>query len=77
VAASLRGDVRRLLPALPDTVEKTATNDITIPGPKSSLDGIDHNEDVVFVWLNPVRSMSDAWSAARALPRPASGRPSC
>ena len=35
------------------TVEKTTGNDIIIPGPRNSLDGIDHNEDVVFVWLNP------------------------
>src|SRR5262249_29692092 len=36
-----------------DTVEKTTSNDIIIRGPINSLDGINHNADVLFVWLNP------------------------
>ncbi|HYW23940.1 MAG TPA: hypothetical protein VE953_07215 [Terriglobales bacterium] len=35
------------------TVEKTTSNDIIIPGPSNSQNGIDHNADLCFVWLNP------------------------
>jgi len=36
-----------------DSIEKSESNNIIIPGPASSLDGINHNEDIFFVWLNP------------------------
>ncbi len=36
-----------------DSIEKTESNNIIIPGPASSVNGIDHNEDIFFVWLNP------------------------
>lgn len=35
-------------------VNKTTTSDIKVPGPKNAPDGIDHNFDVVLVWINPV-----------------------
>ncbi len=35
-----------------DSIEKSTSNNIIIPGPANSLDGIDHNEDLFFVWLN-------------------------
>ena len=41
-----------------NTVEKTTTNDIIIPGPANSLDGIDHRRDRIFVLLNPTFRIS-------------------
>jgi len=41
-----------------NTVEKTTSNDIIIPGPANSLDGIDHRRDRIFVWLNPTFRVS-------------------
>ena len=34
-------------------VNKTATTSYTIPGPASSADGINHDFDIIWVWLNP------------------------
>jgi uncharacterized membrane protein len=39
--------------AVSDSVEKAESHNIVIPGPADSLDGIDHNEDRFFLWLNP------------------------
>ena len=34
-------------------VNTTTTNGVVVPGPANSADGLDHDYDVVFVWLNP------------------------
>lgn len=36
------------------SVNKTTSTDISVPGPASSAAGLDHDFDVVFIWLNPV-----------------------
>jgi hypothetical protein len=35
-------------------INKTIGNDIITPGPLNSNDGIDHDQDVILVWLNPL-----------------------
>jgi hypothetical protein len=50
--------------ALSNSVEKSTSNNIIIPGPLNSLDGIDHNEDLFFVWLNPaVQAFADSFTS--------------
>jgi hypothetical protein len=39
-------------------VSKTSGSDIAIPGPQKPGDGIDHNFDVILVWINPVVNFS-------------------
>lgn len=40
------------------TVSQTQTLGYTLPGPSASKDGIDHGEDVVWVWVNPEVSIT-------------------
>ena len=35
------------------TISQTQTTNYTVAGPSSSKDGIDHGEDIVWVWVNP------------------------
>lgn len=35
-------------------VHSTSSNNTTVPGPASSAVGLDHDEDIIWVWLNPV-----------------------
>jgi uncharacterized membrane protein len=40
-----------------DSVDKTTSNNVIIPGPVNSADGIDHSGDRIFLWLNARYSM--------------------
>ena len=37
------------------TVQKTASTDILVPGPACDYCGVDHDYDLIAVWLNPVK----------------------
>ncbi len=39
-------------------VTTTTSESLEIPGPSSSQDGIDHTQDLVYVWLNPAVSVN-------------------
>ncbi|HEX4965760.1 MAG TPA: choice-of-anchor D domain-containing protein [Thermoanaerobaculia bacterium] len=39
-------------------VDKTNTFDVIVPGPASSNDGINHDFDVILLWLNPVLNVT-------------------
>src|SRR5262249_22686281 len=39
-------------------VSKTTSNDIQVAGPANDLDGVDHNFDVILVWLNPTINLT-------------------
>lgn len=40
------------------TLSDTQSTTFTIPGPASSKDGIDHGEDIIYIWLNPEVSIT-------------------
>jgi len=40
------------------TISKSSSLAITVPGPASDAAGLDHNYDVIYVWLNPVANVT-------------------
>lgn len=40
------------------TVNKTSSSSFTVPGPASSANGVDHDYDIVWIWVNPRVHMS-------------------
>jgi hypothetical protein len=39
------------------TISKGASFDVSVPGPASSAVGLDHDYDVIFVWINPIANI--------------------